>query len=321
MFRVLFNRILLILIILFIVSLISYIIFMRDPANFIFATPSFWSGYPIYMSNLLQGDLGISYTNGENIGSVLMNVLPKTLELCFSTTLVAIIIGFPLGILSALNSKNIIGKLIARISTLGIVLPIIWIAPILIYFSTRYQWEISAIGQVNLLYEITPITGFTLIDVWFIPTEYRLKAIQNVLQHIILPTLVLSLLPTMEVIRFVGSRVSYILKQNYINLSIVQGWSLVKIFFIHILRNTIPLFILQIPQLIILIFTQAMLIESIFAWPGLGRWLINSVIMQDYNSISTAIIVISLFIIGINLSAELFTFLLDPFKKKGWYGK
>ncbi|WP_032093716.1 MULTISPECIES: ABC transporter permease [Pasteurellaceae] len=316
-----FRHLFLLCITLLIISIISYTVLMRDPLNEVFATPYFYSGYLLYIQNLLQGDFGISYNGGESLKDLILTVLPPTLELCFCAILLAIIFAIPLGVIGAINSKNVYGKSIRAISSIGLSIPVFWVAPILLYFSSIHNWEISAIGQYNLLYEIKPITGFPIIDVWFINEPYRIKIIQNVLQHLVLPTLVLTILPTMEIMRLVQTRAEYLWQQNYIKITVTKGWSSCKILRRHILRNTLPLLVPQMPRLFTLVMAQCMLVEGTFGWPGIGRWLIDAVGMQDYNSIAAGIIVIGLCIIVINLFAEILTFMLDPLNKKGWYAR
>ena len=320
MFFSLFRRLLLILINLFLLSLISYAIFMRDPANAVYAEPSVYEGYKSYTWSLLRGDLGITYNGGDSIASMIFTVLPATLELCFVAILLALIVGVPLGLLGAFQQNNIIGKTISAVSSLGLSLPIFWIAPILLYFAAVNRWEISAVGQMNLLYSIKPVTGFAIIDVWFMDVPYRLKAIQNVLQHLALPSIVLMISPTMEITKFVKQRTEWVLKQNYIKFAVTRGWSMLRILHVYVLRNMLPLLIPQISRLVGYVLALCMLVEGTFGWPGMGRWLIDAVAQQDYNSISVGVIVIGVFIMSISLIAGLCLFLLDPFDKKGWSG-
>lgn len=317
----LLRRLLLTLLILFILSLIGYNILMRDPLNQAFSQPHFYSGYFTYVGNLLNGDLGITYNGGKNLLDIVLTVLPPTLELCLAALLLATLFGFPLGFLAAINQHNNFGKSIIAISSLGISVPVFWIAPILLYLSAVYHWEISAVGQFNLLYEIPRVTGFSIIDVWFVNEPYRIKIVQNVLQHLVLPTLVLIITPTMEIIRLVQQRAKWVLEQNYVKIANTQGWSVWSIFKRHLCRNTVPLIIPQMSRLVVLVLTQCMLIESIFGWPGIGDWIIDSVNQQDYNSISVGVIVIGLFIILVNMFNDFLCFLLDPLKKKGWYAR
>ena len=299
----------------FMLSLLSYVILMQDPLNAELATPHFYQGYIHYLNRLMHGDLGISYNGGDPLKSTILTVLPPTLEL------LAVIFGIPLGILGATYQTHFIGKTIRTLSAIGTALPVFWIAPILLYFSAINAWQISAIGQYNLLYEIKPLTGFPLIDVWFVDAPYRIKMIQNVLQHLALPTLVLSILPMMEIVRLVQQRAEIVLQQNYVKIVTTRGWSKLTILRKYVLRNTLPLLIPQMTRLFTLVITQCMLVENTLGWPGIGRWLIDAVTQQDYNSISAGIITIGLCIIFIKILSETLIFIADPLNKKGWYAK
>ena len=147
------------------------------------------------------------------------------------------------------------------------------------------------------------------------------KIVQNILQHLALPTLVLCILPTMEIIRIIHQRAEYILNQNFSKVATTRGWSKWKILHQYVFRNTFPLLVPQVPRVFTLVLTQCMLVETALGWPGIGRWLINAVNKQDYNSIAAGVIVIGVCIILIDTFTKIFTFILDPFKKKGWYAK
>lgn len=317
----LFRHLLLICMSLVVLSLISYIILMRDPLNHDLATPHFYSGYISYVQGLLYGDLGITYNGGESLKMLIFTVLPPTIELCFASMLLALLFGIPLGLIGASDSEKFIGRSISAVSSLGLSVPVFWIAPILMYFSAVYRWEISSVGQFNLLYDIKPVTGFAIIDVWFIDQPYRLKVIQNVLQHLALPTIVLMISPTMEITRFVQQRAETVFNHNYIKVEIIRGWSKFKILRKHVLRNTLPLLIPELARIFALVLAYSMLIENIIGWPGIGRWLIDAVRQQDYNSISAGVVVIGSLMICINVLTNVLTFMLDPFNRKGWYAR
>ncbi|MCK3657443.1 peptide ABC transporter permease [Pasteurellaceae bacterium Pebbles2] len=318
MIYALFRRIFLAFIKVFLLSLVSYSIFMRDPSNSAFSEPHFYSGYFAYVSSLLQGDLGITYNGGDSLNSVILTVLPPTLELSFVAIFLAFLFAVPLGLIGAFQRNTIYGKTINALSSFGVSVPVFWIAPILLYLAAVNRWEISAVGQYNALFEIQNITGFAIIDVWFVDAPYRIKIIQNVLQHLILPALVLMISPTMEITQLVKQRTEWALSQNYVKFSMTRGWSNFRILHRYMLRNTLPFLIPQLPRLITFVLAFSMLIESTFAWPGIGRWLILSVSQQDYNSIAAGVITIGLFIITVNILADFCLFILDPFGKKGW---
>lgn len=313
------RRALLTLITLFILSLISYHILMRDPLNTILAKPHFYSGYIDYAQRLFYGDFGISYLDGQPLLRQILAVLPATIELCIFALFFAILFGLPLGFLGAFYSKQWLGKAIRFGSSFGISLPIFWIAPIVLYFAAIHQWEISAIGQHYPLYQIEPITGFAAIDVWFGDSPYQLKIIQNVFQHLILPVLVLMIAPLMEIIQLTQTRAEKVLAENYVKVVETRGWSKLKIARLMLIRNTLPPLIPQLTRSFTMLLAMCMLVENIFSWPGIGQWLINAVEQQDYNAISAGMMIIGLLIILINIISGFVTFLLDPFNRKGWY--
>ena len=298
-------------ILLLILSVLSFVILMRDPLNTDLVTNNIYSAYYHYLTSLLQGDLGITYNGGESLKDLIFTVLPPTLELCFTALLLACILGIPLGVLSAVYNQRVFSRTLQSISNVGLSIPIFWFAPILLYVAAIQSWEIAAIGQYNLLYEIKPITGFPIIDVWFVDVPYRTKIVQNVLQHLALPTLVLCILPTMEFIRIIQQRADYLLQQEYAKAAATRGWSKWAILRRYVFRNTFPLLVL----------TQCMLVETVLGWPGIGRWLIDAVTQQDYNSISAGVVVIGICIIIIDTFAKLLMFVLDPLNKKGWYAR
>lgn len=306
---------------LLILSLLSFGILLRDPLNAALVTQNIYTGYFQYLTTLLQGDFGITYNGGESLRALIFTVLPPTLELCFTALFVAFLFGVPLGVLSAVSSHRTFARTLQSLSYLGLSIPVFWLAPILLYVAALNQWEIAAIGQYNLLYEIHAVTGFPAIDVSFVDVPYRIKIVQNVLQHLALPTLVLCILPTMEIIRLIQERAEYILQQNFAKVAMTRGWSKWKILHQYVFRNTFPILVPQMPRVFTLVLTQCMLVETALGWPGIGRWLIDAVSTQDYNSIAAGVIVIGICIIIIDSVIKGITFVLDPFKKKGWYGR
>ncbi|MBE2896791.1 ABC transporter permease subunit [Pasteurellaceae bacterium HPA106] len=319
MFYYLLRRAILTLITLLILSFISFHILLRDPLNSVLAQPHFFSGFYHYVMRLLHGDFGISYIDGQPLLEQIRAVLPATIELCLLALLLALLIGLPIGFIGAFYRNQLCGRVIRFGASFGIALPIFWIAPIVLYVAASRQWEISAIGQYYPLYDIDSITGFAAIDVWFVESPHRIKMIQNVFQHLLLPVLVLMIAPMMEIIQSTQYRAEQILRENYVKFAEIRGWSRFKIAYRILLRNTLAPMIPQLTRTFTMLLAMCMLIETIFSWPGIGQWLINAVEQQDYNAISAGVIIIGLFILLINTVGELIMFLLDPFNRKGWY--
>ncbi|MBV7388905.1 ABC transporter permease subunit [Pasteurellaceae bacterium TAE3-ERU1] len=319
MFYYLLRRALLTVITLLILSFISFHILLRDPLNNVLAQPHFFSGFYHYVLRLLHGDFGISYIDGQPLFEQIRAVLPATIELCFLALLLALLIGLPIGFVGAFYRNQLCGRVIRFGASFGIALPIFWIAPIVLYVAASRQWEISAIGQYYPLYDIDSITGFAAIDVWFVESPHRIKMIQNVFQHLLLPVLVLMIAPMMEIMQNTQYRAEQILRENYVKFAEIRGWSRFKIAYRILLRNTLAPMIPQLTRTFTMLLAMCMLIETIFSWPGIGQWLINAVEQQDYNAISAGVVIIGLFILLINTLGGLVMFLLDPFNRKGWY--
>ncbi|STY61491.1 Peptide transport system permease protein sapB [Mannheimia haemolytica] len=154
------------------------------------------------------------------------------------------------------------------------------------YYASLNQWEVSAIGEIHSLYPKQMVTGFLLLDIWLSDVPYKLKMMQSALHHLALPTLVLAVPATLEVMHITQARAGYVMKQNYIKIAKTRGWTPFRVWRTYIICNTLPALLPMIARTFILIFAFGMLIENIFSWGGIGRWLINALAIQDYNAIS-----------------------------------
>lgn len=305
---------------LILLTLISYNILLRDPLNH-FVDLQGIEAYFSYILGLLQGDFGISYTNGEPIANQILNVFPATVSLCLAVLILSLVLGLPLGFISAVFRENLLGKTLAILGSLSLAVPVFWLAIVVLYYASNNQWAISAVGELHPIYEISSLTGFRLLDIFLADSPYKLKMMQSMLHHLALPTLILAVPATLEVIRFTHQRAEYVMKQNYIRVAQTRGWSPYKVWVRHILPNTLPALIPMVAHNLTLIFAFSMLVENIFSWGGIGLWLINALSVQDYNAISAGVVAIGLFILSIDVLVSIITTLLDPYQKKDWYVK
>lgn len=314
------RKLFLTLITLILLSLISYHILLRDPLNH-FEDLTGVSAYFSYLQNLLNGDLGISYNNGEPLTQQILSVFPATISLSVSALLVSLLVGLPLGFLAANQRHNLLGKTLTTLGSVSLAVPVFWLALVLLYYSSVQQWEIAAVGEIHPIYEISNNTGFRLLDAFLTDSDNRLKIIQNALHHLALPTLILAIPATLEIMRFTQQRAEYVAKQTYVKVAQTRGWSPFKVWRTHIVQNTLPAIVPMITRTLTLIFAFSMLIENVFSWGGIGRWLINALTAQDYNAISAGVMAIGLYVLLIDLFTSLITTLLDPSNKKDWYVK
>lgn len=200
-------------------------------------------------------------------------------------------------------------------------MPIFWLALLLIMlFSLQLGWFPMS-GRMSLLYEIPPTTGFILIDISLASFPYQGMAFIDALHHLTLPTIVLAMYPTTVLIRFTRESMLKVMDQNFIKTARAKGLNRRQLIIHHALRNALLPVIKQIGLQFSTLITLAMITEIIFSWPGIGRWLIDSIYQRDYPAIQGGLMAVSLFIIFATIIAELIYTLFDPLSRNQAHGK
>jgi len=280
------------------------------------AAPSF-PGFFRFILNLLEGDWGTSTSSGLPVLDEIRRHLPATLELCFSSLLISLLLGIPLGTLAGLTKGKFSDVSITGISLVGVSVPIFWLALLVVMlFSLHLGW-FPVGGRLSLLFDIEPKTGFVFVDIWLSNQPYREEALLDGLRHLALPALVLAVVPTTEVIRQVRIAILTEMQKNYIKAAASKGLSRLDIVRRHALRNALPsilpLFGLQFGRVL----TTAMVTEIVFAWPGMGRWMVDSIYRQDYPSIQGGVLIVAFFVVSVSVLMEWLTALLHPKTRRG----
>ncbi len=278
-------------------------------------------GYFDFIHNFLTGRWGISSVTGNPVFDSVLAYLPATLGLALAGIIIATVVGIVLGVISAIYRDRIPDILIANLSLLGFSIPVYWLASLLIMtLVMQWGWFPSS-GQLSLLYQIKPVTGFSLLDCWLSTEPYRMEALLNALQHLVLPASVLALATTTEVIRLVRNSLSDVLGQNYIKAALSRGDSMLHVVMSHGLRNALPPILPMLSMQFGTIVTSAIITEQMFEWPGLGRWLVSSITARDFASVQACMMVIAITLIVINVFSELLTALFYPAKRKAIYAQ
>ncbi|MCK6262885.1 ABC transporter permease subunit [Vibrio sp. ZSDE26] len=278
----------------------------------------FWSGWFSYLGELSKLNFGVN-RNGVEIIDELIVVFPATIELCLIAFLIAMFIGIPLGTIAGMRQGKWVDTIISFTSMTGYSAPLFWVALILIMvFSLHYQ-VLPISGRYDLLYQVEHVTGFALIDAFFVEGKYRAHTVQSVLEHMILPCLVLALAPTTQVIRLMRTSVAEVMTQNYIRAARIKGLSIFEIVIQHVLRNAIPPIIPKIGVQLSSMLTLAIITESIFNWPGIGRWLLDALANQDYAAIQAGVMVVATLVLTANIVSDLFGAMINPLVRKDWY--
>ncbi|MCW8333267.1 ABC transporter permease [Vibrio paucivorans] len=278
----------------------------------------FWTGWMAYVGELTHFNLGVN-RNGVPIIEELAVVFPATLELCFAAFVISMLIGIPLGTLAGMRQGKWVDTIISFTSMTGYSAPLFWVALLLIMvFSLHFQM-LPVSGRYDLLYQVEHVTGFALIDAFFVEGKYRAHTLQSVIEHMILPSLVLALAPTTQVIRLMRTSVAEVMGQNFIRTARIKGLTTHEIVTQHVLRNAIPPIIPKIGVQLSSMLTLAIVTESIFNWPGIGRWLLDALANQDYVAIQAGVIVVATLVLTANIVSDLLGAMVNPLVRKEWY--
>ena len=255
-----------------------------------------------FVANALQGDFGLSLRQGQKVSRLLAERLPATLELSFAAAALALLVGLPLGVYTALRRHGALSQLLLGLSLLGVSLPTFLIGILLILvFSVTLGW-LPSYGRGDVVRLGWWSTGFLTASGW---------------QHLILPAVTLSLFQMTLVLRLVRSEMLEVLRTDYIKFARARGLTRRAIHFGHALKNTmVPVITIMGLQLGGII-AFAIVTETVFQWPGMGLLFIQAVQFADIPVMAAYLCLISLIFVTINLIVDLLYFAVDPRLRAG----
>lgn len=270
-----------------------------------------WHQFFIYISNVLRGDLGTSVLTAKPVLQDIFRVFPATLELAVIATIIGVFIGIPLGVFSAVKRDSLLDHITRIIGLLGYSLPIFWLGLMaLMVFYARFNL-LPGPGRVDVFYEdiVDPVTGVMLIDC-IIAGEWDI--FKNALSHIILPASLLGYYSMAYLSRMTRSFMIEQLRQEYVLTARVKGVAEWKVIWRHALGNcAIPL-VTVVALSFGNLLEGSVLTETVFAWPGLGLYLTNSLLNADMNSVLGSTIVVGSIFLGVNLFSDFLYKVMDP---------
>ncbi|XPF94143.1 ABC transporter permease [Colwellia sp. RE-S-Sl-9] len=276
--------------------------------------------YWAYISHLFDGDFGISIASHLPISSEIMNLLPATIELSVVALFIAMLVGIPIGFIAAINHEKIPDKIILFVSMLGYSIPIFWLGLLaILIFSIQLGWLPSA-GRISLVYEIKHITGIQFFDILLSDNEYKWQAFQNATLHIIMPASVVAIAPMTIFIRLARTSMMEVLESSYITAAKAKGLTLWQIIYRHAIRNALVNVIRHVGLQFANLVTLAMVTEVIFSWPGIGRWLIESIFQRDYTAIQGGLLALSSFIFIVHILTDFIYAALNPLARDRKHG-
>jgi dipeptide transport system permease protein len=265
--------------------------------------------YGIYIGNVLQGDLGRSISTREPVLNEFLSLFPATIELSFCAMLFAIVLGLPAGILAALNRGRAPDHVVMGASLTGYSMPIFWWGLLLILFFSVYLRWTPVSGRIGIQYFFDSVTGFMLIDSLLSGQE---GAFKSALRHLILPSIVLGTIPLAVIARMTRSSMLEVLSEDYIRTARAKGLPPLRIISLHALRNALIPVITVIGLQVGALLAGAILTETIFSWPGVGKWLVESIRRRDYPILQGGVLLVATVIILVNLTVDLLYGLINP---------
>ncbi|WP_152220597.1 ABC transporter permease subunit [Pseudomonas sp. SCB32] len=265
--------------------------------------------YLDYIGNLAQGNLGESLTTRDSVWKEFLTLFPATLELSLAALLFAGTFGLLAGVIAALKRGSLFDHGVMTISLAGYSMPIFWWGLILIMlFSVSLGWT-PVSGRLDLLYDIEPKTGFMLIDTLLSGEQ---GAFLDAVRHLILPAIVLGTIPLAVIARMTRSSMLEVLREDYVRTARAKGLSPTRVVFVHALRNAmipvLTVFGLQVGTLL----AGAVLTETIFSWPGIGKWLIDAIGRRDYPVVQNGILLVATLVILVNFIVDILYGLANP---------
>jgi dipeptide transport system permease protein len=268
-----------------------------------------WQQYLGFLGNLLQGDLGRSIVTREPVTTEFLRLFPATIELSLVAMLIAVAIGLPAGVLAAVKRGSTFDHAVMGVALTGYSMPIFWWGLLLIIFFSGYlQWT-PVSGRISLLFFVEPVTGFMLIDALLSDEE---GAFVSAARHLILPSIVLATVPMAVIARQTRSAMLEVLSEDYVRTARAKGLPPRRVVGIHALRNALIPVITVIGLQVGLLFAGAILTETIFAWPGVGKWLVDSIARRDYPSVQGGLVLIAAAVMLVNLLVDLLYGLVNP---------
>jgi dipeptide transport system permease protein len=265
--------------------------------------------YGIYLGRLLQGDFGKSMITQEKVITEFASLFPATVELGLCAILFAVAFGLPAGIVAAVRRNSIFDHGVMGVSLAGYSMPIFWWGLLLILLFSVQLGLTPVSGRIAVQYYIEPVTGFLLIDSLLSDDQ---GAFRSALAHLILPTVVLGTVPLAVIARTTRSAMLEVLGEDYIRTARAKGLSNLRVIALHALRNALIPVVTVIGLQVGVLFTGAILTETIFSWPGIGKWLIEAIGRRDYPVLQGGILLIGATVMTVNLLVDLTYGLINP---------
>lgn len=269
----------------------------------------FESQYFLFLGRLLQGDLGKSVHEHTPIADLLKLKIPATVELSLLAMIFAVVVGIPAGIISATRRNSVFDSVSMIGSLVGVSMPIFWLGLMLIYFfGVKLSW-FPTYGRFPVDLSLETVTGLYILDSII---AFNSQAFGLALKHLTMPAVALGTIPMAIIARMTRSSMLEVLQEDYIRTAYAKGLQERVVVLRHALKNAflpvITIIGLQVGSLL----AGAIMTETVFSWPGVGKWVYDAILARDYPVVQVSVLVITLVIVVINLAVDVSYAFLNP---------
>ena len=268
-----------------------------------------WEQYWFYLTDLLSGDFGTSIVTKKPVLEEFLALFPATVELSLCAIIISIAIGIPAGIIAATRRGSFVDQAVMGTALVGYSMPIFWWGLLLIIvFSGMLQWT-PVSGRISLLFFFEPVTGFMLIDSLL---SGQKGAFISAVRHLILPAIVLGTIPLAVIARQTRSAMLEVLGEDYVRTARAKGLAPLRVVGLHALRNAMIPVITVIGLSVGTLLAGAILTETIFSWPGIGKWMVDSIFRRDYPAVQGGLLLIAAVVMVVNLLVDVAYGIVNP---------
>jgi dipeptide transport system permease protein len=268
-----------------------------------------WQQYLNYLGSVLTGDFGVSLGTKRPVLNEFLVLFPATVELALCAIILATVVGVPAGVLAAVKRGSWLDQGTMGVALTGYSMPIFWWGLLLIMFFSSYLGWTPVSGRIALNFFLRPITGFMTIDSLLYGNW---PAFVSALRHLILPTVVLATIPLAVIARQTRSAMLEVLGDDYVRTARAKGLSPRRVINVHALRNALIPVVTTIGLQVGALMAGAILTETIFSWPGIGKWMIESILKRDYPVVQSGLLLIALIIMAVNLIVDVLYAVINP---------
>lgn len=265
--------------------------------------------YGRFLGRVLQGDLGESIFTRSPVTNELALFFPATIELALASLVIAVLVGIPLGTLAGYKHNTFIDLNTTIVSLIGVSMPIFWLGLMLLWvFGLKLGW-FPTTGRLGIGIELQSITKLYIVDSII---TLNGEALKSALHHLALPAIALATIPTAFIARITRSAMLEVLNQEYIRTARAKGLRERLVVVRHALKNAMLPVVTVVGLQTGLLLAGAILTETIFAWPGMGRWVVNAIVARNFPVVQAAVLVFALIFVGVNLLVDISYGWFDP---------